>query len=68
MEIWTPRTREHAAFIECFMYLDGTSNEVNTVTYISDNEAEENVVYLTNNETDCLKWNSAPDLWQFAEH
>lgn len=48
------------------MYLDGTSNEVNTVTYISDNEAEENVVYLTNNDTECLKWNSAPDLWQFA--
>lgn len=48
------------------MYLDGTSNEVNTVTYYSDNEAEENVVYLTNDYVQCTKWNTAPDLWQFA--
>lgn len=48
------------------MYLDGTSDEVNSVVYISDNEAEENVVYLTNNDTVCLQWNTAPDLWQFT--
>jgi len=47
-------------------YLEGTSDEVNTIVYISDNESEENVVYLTNNESVCLIWKDAPDLWQFA--
>lgn len=48
------------------MYLDGTSNEITTVTYISDNEAEENIVYLSNDFVVCTKWNNAPDLWNLA--
>jgi hypothetical protein len=50
------------------MYLDGTSDETQTITYISNNEAEENIVYLSNNTIDCLVWNSAPDQWNLAVH
>lgn len=50
------------------MYLDGTSDEMQTITYISNNEAEENVVYLTSDTVNCLTWNSAPDQWNLAVH
>jgi len=48
------------------MYLEGSSEETPNVVYISDNEAEENIVYLTSNDVNCLVWNTAPDLWQFT--
>ena len=48
------------------MYLEGCSEEIENITYISDNESEENIVYLSSDCVDCTKWNTAPDLWQLA--
>jgi len=48
------------------MYLDGTAEEMETITYISDNDPERNVVYLTRNESVCNKWNTDPDQWNLA--
>lgn len=47
-------------------YLEDKGNEMETITYISNNEAEKNIVYLTRSEEDCLVWNKAADLWQLA--
>jgi hypothetical protein len=47
-------------------YLEGCE-EFEFVTYISNNEAEENIVYLTADcVAECTKWNTAFDQWQFA--
>ena len=40
--------------------------EMTPVTFISDNEAEKNIVYLTRNESVCNKWNTDPDQWNIA--
>ena len=47
-------------------YLDGIIPEMQTITYISDNEAERNIVYLTRNESICTIWSTNPDIWQLA--
>ena len=41
-------------------------NEIEYTTYISDNEAEENIVYLTRDCSDCPIWSTDPDYWNFA--
>jgi hypothetical protein len=48
------------------MYLDGTAQEVPFITYISDNDPERNIVYLTRTESICNKWNTDPDAWNLA--
>jgi len=48
------------------MYLDGTAEEMQTITYISDNDPERNIVYLTRTESVCNKWNTDPDAWNLA--
>jgi len=48
------------------MYLDGSAEEVQNITYISDNDPERNVVYLTRAESICNKWNTDPDAWNLA--
>lgn len=48
------------------MYLDGSEEEVPTITYISSNDPERNVVYLTRTESICSKWNTNPDAWNLA--
>ena len=48
------------------MYLDGSAEEMQTITYISDNDPERNVVYLTRTESVCNKWSTDPDQWNLA--
>jgi len=40
--------------------------EISNVTFISDNEAEENIVYLTRDCSDCPIWSTDPDYWNMA--
>ena len=47
------------------MYLENTIPETSTITYISDNDSERNIVYLTRDESQCAKWNST-DIWKFS--
>ena len=47
------------------MYLENTIPETATITYISDNDAERNVVYLTRDESSCARWNST-DIWAYS--
>jgi len=48
------------------MFLDGNSDEMQTITYISDNDPERNIVYLTRTESVCNLWNTDPDTWNLA--
>lgn len=41
-------------------------DEIQYTTYISNNEAEENIVYLTRDCSDCPIWSTDPDYWNFA--
>lgn len=42
------------------------ADEIEYTTYISNNEAEENIVYLTRDCSDCPIWSTDPDYWNFA--
>lgn len=47
------------------LYLENTSPEMVDVFYISDNDPERNVVYLTRDESECAQW-SSPDIWKYS--
>jgi hypothetical protein len=47
-------------------YLDNMVSEMTTITYISDNDPERNIVYLTRTESVCNKWSTDPDAWNLA--
>lgn len=46
-------------------YLENTQPETVDIVYISDNDAERNIVYLTRNESECATWSST-DIWKFS--
>lgn len=48
------------------MYLENTIPETQNVTYISDNDPERNIVYLTRTESVCNQWNTDTDGWNIA--
>jgi len=50
---------------ESQIYLEVTK-EITNVTYISDNETEKNIVYLTRDCSDCPIWSTDPDYWNMA--
>jgi hypothetical protein len=47
-------------------YVEPCANEVDTVVYISDNEAEKNIVYVDVQCGECIKWSTTPDKWNLA--
>lgn len=48
------------------MFLENTAKEIPNVTYISDNEDSQSVVYLTRVPNDCAIWNTFPDIWNLS--
>lgn len=46
-------------------YLENTVPESIDVIYISDNDPERNVVYLTRDDAECATWNM-PDIWKYS--
>jgi hypothetical protein len=40
--------------------------EMSNVTFISDNESDLNIVYLTRDCSDCPIWSTDPDFWNMA--
>ena len=48
------------------MYLDNGTKEIPDVTYISDNEDSQSVVYLTRTPNECAIWNTFPDVWNLS--
>lgn len=49
------------------MFLENILPEEPTIVYISDNDPERNVVYLTRDESDCPTW-ALVDIWQYANN
>jgi hypothetical protein len=47
-------------------YVEPCIAEVDTVVYISDNEAERNIVYVDVQCGECIKWSTTPDKWNLA--
>jgi len=47
-------------------YVSGSNDEMVTVQYDSDNETFTNMVYLTRDESICLKWSTCPDIYDFV--
>ncbi|MFZ9242267.1 MAG: hypothetical protein ACO295_03565 [Sediminibacterium sp.] len=47
------------------MYLENVVPETIDITYISDNDPERNIVYLTRDESNCATWSST-DIWIFS--
>lgn len=47
------------------MYLENTQPESVDVVYISDNDPERNVIYLTRDDSQCATWAST-DIWKFS--
>lgn len=41
-------------------------DEVENITYVSDNEDSLSIVYLTRDESKCAVWSSFPDLWNLS--
>jgi hypothetical protein len=48
------------------MYLENGFNEIPNVTYISDNEDSQSVVYLTRTPNECAVWSTYPDVWNLS--
>lgn len=48
------------------MFLENGVKEIPDVTYVSDNEDSQSVVYLTRNLNDCAVWNTFPDIWNLS--
>jgi len=48
------------------MYLENGIAEIPNVTYISDNEDSQSVVYLTRTPNDCAVWSTYPDVWNLS--
>lgn len=49
------------------MYLENILPEEPTIVYVSDNDPERNVVYLTRDESDCPTW-TLVDIWQYSNY
>ena len=47
------------------MYLENIVPELSTITYLSDNDPERNIVYLTRDESNCATWSST-DIWIYS--
>lgn len=45
------------------MYLENVNAEVPNIVYISDNDSDKNIVYLTRSETTCAVWSTFPDIY-----
>jgi hypothetical protein len=45
------------------MYLENVNAEVPNIVYISDNDSDKNIVYLTRSETTCAVWSTFPDVY-----
>ncbi len=48
------------------MYLENGFEEIPNVTYISDNEESQSVVYLTRTPNECAVWSTYPDIWNLS--
>lgn len=49
------------------MYLENVTAEIPSIVYLSDNDSDKNIVYLSRNEnTECAEWNTFPDIWQLT--
>lgn len=48
------------------MQLVDNGPEIVTVSYISDNDSAESTVYLTRDPSECLKWNTTPDIFSLT--
>jgi hypothetical protein len=49
------------------MYLENVTAEIPSIVYLSDNDSDQNIVYLTRNENEeCILWNVFPDLWNLT--
>ncbi len=45
------------------MYLENVAAEIPSIVYLSDNDSDKNIVYLTRTETTCATWSTFPDVW-----
>ncbi len=48
------------------MYLENEFQEIPDVTYISDNEDSQSIVYLTRTANECAVWSTYPDVWNLS--
>jgi len=48
------------------MFLENGIAEIPNVTYISDNEDSQSIVYLTRTPNDCAVWSTYPDVWNLS--
>lgn len=48
------------------MQLTATTDEIITIPYQSDNDDTESTVYLTRDNSQCLKWSTCPDIFSLA--
>lgn len=48
------------------MYLENVAAEIPNVVYLSDNDSDKNIVYLTRTETVCATWSTFPDVWNLT--
>jgi hypothetical protein len=48
------------------MYLENVTAEIPSVVYLSDNDSDKNIVYLSTNEATCATWSSFPDVWNLT--
>lgn len=45
------------------MYLENVTAEIPSIVYLSDNDSDKNIVYLTRSETTCAIWSTFPDVY-----
>jgi len=46
------------------MYLENVTAEIPSIIYLSDNDSDRNIVYLSRNEnTECVEWSTFSELW-----
>jgi hypothetical protein len=48
------------------MYLENVNAEIPNVVYLSDNDSDKNIVYLTRSESACAIWSTFPDVWNLT--
>ena len=48
------------------MYLENVAAESPNIVYLSDNDSDKNIVYLTRTETSCAVWSTFPDDWNLT--
>ena len=47
-------------------FLENVAAEVPNIVYISSNDGDQNIVYLTRSETACAVWSTFPDVWNLT--